>query len=144
MLKGLVCLVLGLMIHSDPVFAVDRMEILQGAEHGNMNDAYFLGVMYRTGAGVAPDCGEALKWTRQAALHGHALAQSHLGMLYREGCEPNVTKEPSTAYFWTTLAAKQGLQVAERNLAELEGLLHPYLIAEARNKAENFKPIEGN
>ena len=35
--------------------------------------------------GVLQDWAEALKWTRRAALQGHAVAQTHLGYLYRGG-----------------------------------------------------------
>ena len=128
----------------ETVFGLETSQIQKGAAQGDMNDAYLLGVMYRTGAGVAPDCFEALKWTRQAAMQGHALAQSHLGMLYKNGCNEKVVREPSEAYLWTALAAKQGLNFAKENLIELEALLHPYTIAEVNRKVEDFKPTKMN
>jgi len=122
------------------VWGLETAQVINEAAQGDKNAAYFLGVMYRTGSGVSPDCDEALKWTEQAALQGHTLAQSHLGMMYSKGCGENVSQNLFEAYFWTALAAKQGLQFARENLKKLEGQLHPYLIAEAQQKVEDFKP----
>lgn len=121
---------------------LETVQVQQGAAQGDMNDAYLLGVMYRTGAGVTADCFEALKWTRQAATRGHALAQSHLGMLYKNGCDEKVVREPAEAYLWTALAAKQGLKFAGEKLPELEALLHPYTIAEVKRTVEDFNPAK--
>ena len=91
------------------------------AAQGDENAAYFLGVMYKTGSGVSPDCDKALEWTEQAALQGHTLAQSHLGTMYSKGCGEKVKKNLFEAYYWTALAAKQGLQFARENLKEARG-----------------------
>jgi TPR repeat protein len=67
-----------------------------------------------------------------------------LGKIYSDGCGEKVAKDPVKAYVWTSLAAKQGLQFAKTNLEELEGQLHPYLVADAQREVEerlrNFTP----
>ena len=122
------------------VWGLETAQVMNEAEQGGENAAYFLGTMYQTGSGVSPDCDKALKWTKKAALQGHTLAQSHLGMMYSKGCGENVTKNLYEAYYWTALAAKQGLQFARENLKKLEGQLHPYLVEEAQQKVKDFKP----
>ena len=123
---------------------MDATQLLHEAETGDINAAYFIGVMYRTGSGLPQNCQEALKWTKQAAEQGHALAQSHLGAMYTEGCNDEVIPEDYLAYFWTALAAQQGVEFAELKLADLESRLHPYLVAEAKRKMEQFKPSNVN
>ena len=122
------------------VWGLETSQVMKEAEQGGENAAYFLGTMYQTGSGVSPDCDKALKWTKKAALQGHTLAQSHLGMMYSRGCGEKVTKNLFEAYYWTALAAKQGLQFARENLKKLEGQLHPYLVEEAQQKVKDFKP----
>ena len=122
------------------VWGLETAQVMNEAEQGDENAAYFLGVMYQTGSGVSPDCDKALKWTEKAAQQGHILAQSHLGMMYSKGCGDKVTKNLFEAYYWTALAAKQGLQFARENLKKLEGQLHPYLVEEAQQKVKDFKP----
>lgn len=122
------------------VWGLETAQVMKEAEQGGENAAYFLGTMYQTGSGVSPDCDKALKWTKKAALQGHTLAQSHLGMMYSRGCGEKVTKNLFEAYYWTALAAKQGLQFARENLKKLEGQLHPYLVEEAQQKVKDFNP----
>jgi len=140
----LVLLFVGVNISPEPAWGLDTAQVLFEAEHGDVNAAYFLGVMYRTGSEVSSDCNKALKWTEQAALQGHTLAQSHLGKIYSDGCGEQVAKNPVKAYMWTVLAAKQGLRFAKKNLEELEGQLHPYVVAdtqrEVKEKLRNFTP----
>lgn len=121
-------------------WGLETAQVMNEAEQGGENAAYFLGTMYQTGSGVSPDCDKALKWTKKAALQGHTLAQSHLGMMYSKGCGDKVTENLFEAYYWTALAAKQGLQFARENLKKLEGQLHPYLVEEAQQKVKDFKP----
>ena len=122
------------------VWGLETAQVMKEAAQGGENAAYFIGTMYQTGSGVSPDCDKALKWTEKAALQGHTLAQSHLGMMYSKGCGEKVTKNLFEAYYWTALAAKQGLQFARENLKKLEEQLHPYLTEEAQQKVKDFKP----
>jgi TPR repeat protein len=122
------------------VWGLETAQVMDEAAQGDKNAAYFLGVMYKTGSGVSPDCAKAFEWTEKAALQGHTLAQSHLGTMYNKGCGETVKKNLFAAYYWTALATKKGLKFAKENLKKLEGQLHPYLITEAKEKVEDFKP----
>jgi len=41
--------------------------------------------MYAKGQGIVQDDAEAIRWYRQAAAQGIALAQNNLGWMYAEG-----------------------------------------------------------
>jgi len=138
--RNLLLVFISVAVLTQPVWALETAQVMNDAAQGNENAAYFLVMMYQTGSGVYPDYDKALKWTEKAALQGHTLAQSHLGMMYSKGCGEKVSKNLFEAYYWTALAAKQGLQFARENLKKLEVQLHPYLIAEAQQKVEDFKP----
>ena len=138
--RNLLLVFISLAVLTQSVWGLETAQVMNEAAQGDENAAYFLGVMYKTGSGVSPDCDKALKWTEKAALQGHTLAQSHLGMMYSKGCGERVTRNLFEAYYWTALAAKQGLQFARENLKKLKGQLHPYLVEEAQQKVEDFKP----
>ena len=138
--RNVLLVLMSVAVLTPSVWALETAQVQNKALQGDENAAYLLGTMYQTGSGVSPDCDKALKWTEKAALQGHTLAQSHLGMMYSKGCGEKVSKNLFEAYYWTALAAKQGLQFARENLKKLEVQLHPYLIAEAQQKVEDFKP----
>jgi TPR repeat protein len=138
--RNLLFVFISVAVLAQSAWGLETAQVMNKAAQGDKNAAYFLGVMYKTGSGVSPDCDKALKWTEKAALQGHTLAQSHLGTMYSKGCGEKVSKNLFSAYYWTALAAKQGLPFAGENLKKLEGQLHPYLIAEAQQKVEDFKP----
>ena len=54
---------------------LDFRETLQAAERGDAHAQALLGEMYEKGRGVRQDYAEAVKWFRQAAEQGHAVAQ---------------------------------------------------------------------
>lgn len=112
---------------------------LQQARKGDADASYFLGIMYQTGNGARQDCSKALEWTSRAAERGHVLAQSHLGVLYRDGCGDAVMQDSIEAYVWLSLAAAQGLKFAQENLESLKSEMHPYLIADAQRRADRIK-----
>jgi TPR repeat protein len=140
--RNLVLVFISVAVLTPSAWGLKTTQIMNKAAQGDKSAAYFLGVMYRTGSGVSQDCNKSMKWTEQAASQGHALAQSHLGVMYRNGCGETVNKNLTEAYFWTSLAAKQGLQFAKNNLKGLEEQLHPYLINEVQQRVENFKPTK--
>jgi len=138
--RNVLLVLMSVAVLTQSVWGLETAQVQNKAVQGDENAAYLLGTMYQTGSGVSPDCDKALEWTEKAALQGHTLAQSHLGMMYSKGCGEKVSKNLFEAYYWTALAAKQGLQFARENLKKLEVQLHPYLIAEAQQKVEDFKP----
>lgn len=75
------------------------------AESGDATAQSLLGMMYRTGEGVAPDPATAAAWYRRAALQGHAYAQYNLGEMYLLGA--GVATDPGQAYVWFALAAQR-------------------------------------
>ena len=70
--------------------------------------------MYDKGKGVPQSDKEAVKWCRKAAEHGHAKAQSNLGIMYRKGL--GVLQSDKEAVKWYQKAADQGSADAQCNL----------------------------
>ena len=62
------------------------------------------------------DYEQAVAWYRLAAEQGHAAAQNNLGAMYESGY--GVKKDMALAREWIGKAAAQGLEAAERWLAE--------------------------
>lgn len=87
----------------------------QGAEKGNKELQYKLGVFYYTGEGVNRDYNQAVYWLTKAANQGYADAQTLLGSCYFDG--EGVTQNSKQAVFWWTKAANQGEAHAQWALA---------------------------
>ena len=81
-------------------------ELRKLAEEGNATAQNGLGLLYREGAGVPQNYGQAKKWFEEAAKQGHAEAQVNLGTLYLHGDAPPQSAE--MALFWFSRAAEQG------------------------------------
>ena len=62
--------------------------------------------MYDLGEGITQDSTEAVKWYRQSAEQGYALAQYALGVIYEKG--EGATNDYKQAVQWYRQAAKQG------------------------------------
>ncbi len=75
----------------------------KGAEQGDADAQYNLGVMYSNGEGVPQDDAEAVKWYRNAAEQGYAQAQYNLGIKYDNG--EGVPQDYAQAHMWFNLAA---------------------------------------
>ena len=58
-----------------------------------------------------------MEWYKHAAQAGYANAQFNLGTRYTTG--KGILKNYIKAYIWTSLAASQGLEVAEKNKSDL-------------------------
>jgi TPR repeat protein len=84
--------------------------------------------MYDTGAGMAQNQTEAVRWYRAAAQQGLAIAQLNLGVDYSTG--QGVLKNDAEAIKWFRLAANQGEPQAQFNL----GLMY----AKGQGVAQNF------
>lgn len=72
--------------------------MLLAAENGDPEAQRSVGLCFETGAGVAQDDQEAVKWFRKAAEQGNSDAQLRLGFAYEFG--KGVTKNPSEAVKW--------------------------------------------
>lgn len=78
----------------------------KGAEKGDAEAQYKLGLHYADGRGVTKDDKEAFKWFKKSAKKGNANGQFELGYLYETG--RGVEKDQKEATYWYKKAAEQG------------------------------------
>ncbi len=92
-------------------------EFRDGAEKGEADCQFNLGLMHEKGMGMAKDEKEAIVWYRKAAEQGNANAQFNLGVLFENGrgCEVDFAQ----ANQWYRKAAVQGDALAIGNLGML-------------------------
>ena len=99
--------------------------------------------MYAKGEGLAGNDAEAVKWFRQAAEQGNALAQSNLGWRYYWG--DGVLQDFVRAHAWLNLAAAQGNKKAAEQRDRLREKMTTEQVAEAQKLAASlFKRIESS
>ncbi|TKS62645.1 MAG: hypothetical protein EWM73_02274 [Nitrospira sp.] len=115
------------------------------AEQGDANAQYNLGVMYDFAKGVPQDFTTARRWYEQAAAQGHAGAQNNLGGLYEFG--HGVTQNSVRAYMWYHVAAAHSTGDAQKDVAaenrdEIAGRMTSAQIAEAKQLAREWKPLQ--
>jgi TPR repeat protein len=104
----------------DPVG--NEMYLLRGAEQGNADSQFWLGVAYEQNWFGTTDVKEAAKWYRKAAEQGQPDAQTSLGMLYEDG--EGVEQDYAVAAEWYRKAAEHvpdlgGAGVGRSRLASL-------------------------
>ncbi|RUS23331.1 hypothetical protein BC937DRAFT_87342 [Endogone sp. FLAS-F59071] len=108
----------GLGVKQDHVKAIEYFR--KGAQAGNAQSNYMLGVYYSSGMGL-PDKQSnhelAFKYFQSAAIRGLPEAQYNLGMCYLQG--HGVAQSPAHAAQYLGMAALQGFQLAEANLARM-------------------------
>jgi len=88
--------------------------LLKGAEQGNANAQFNLGILYSNGLGVTKDYSEAARLYRKAADQGNSNAQFNLGILYSNGL--GVTQDYSEAAKLYRKSAELGNAKAQFNL----------------------------
>lgn len=98
--------------------------------------------MYAQGHGVPRDNTEAVKWWRQAAEQGSALAQDNLGLHYAEGV--GVPQDFVEAHMWLDLAAAQGHEFAIAGRDAVADRMTPAQIAEAQRMAREWLEAHSN
>ena len=81
-----------------------EMYMLRGAEQGNADSQFWLGVAYEQNWFGTTDLKEAAKWYRKAAEQGQPDAQASLGMLYEDG--DGVEQDYRAAALWYRKAAE--------------------------------------
>jgi TPR repeat protein len=89
-----------------PEYEATAKELRTLAEKGNVTAQNGLGLLYKVGAGVPQNYGQAKRWFEEAAKQGHAEAQVNLGTLYLQGEAPPQSSQ--MALFWFSRAAEQG------------------------------------
>ncbi len=107
-------------------------EIRPLAERGDGDSRYGLGMLYKSGRGVAQDYGQAVKWFRKSARQGNAKGQYGLANMYRTG--RGVTQDYAQAVKWYRRAADQGQINALHNL----GLMYFFGYGVDRDMAESY------
>ena len=115
MKKFLLSLVFVPIFVSSAVFADDYLkEIINKAEHGDMEAQNYLGMMYEHGEDLPQDYTKAVYWYRKAAEQGHAQSQVNLGWMYFEG--QGIAQDYKRAAYWYRKAAVQGEPLSQHDL----------------------------
>lgn len=126
-------------------FTLQREQWRAGAEQGDAEAEYQLGMSYCCGYGPGRTEIEARKWLCRAALQGHEQAQYQLGRLYGFGIKKQPFSTPQYedyAYLWYGLAAAQGNQLAASYLLALEQTMSPSQIARARDWQKHPQDVD--
>jgi len=89
-------------------------EVKGKTEAGDAKSQTELGLRFSTGAGVAKDQVEGVKWFRKAAEQNLAVAQYFLGFCFYAG--EGVVKDQAEAVKWFRKAAEQNYAKAQYNL----------------------------
>lgn len=121
--------------------AAARIWTERAAASGVAMAMHNLGVYNARGEGAARDEAAAFRWFRQAAEFGVPDSQYNLGILYERG--RGVSEDKSEALFWFLLAARQGDAQATARVAELEAVLTPEDVRQARARVDAFRPRGG-
>src|SRR5204863_1516606 len=104
----------GLAAYGRGDYATAYRELAPAAASGDAVAQYMLARMYFTGAGVARDLAEGLKWLRKAAGAGVAPAQYQLGAHYEWGVD--VEQDYREAARWYAMAADRGVAESQFRL----------------------------
>ncbi|HEX2114492.1 MAG TPA: DUF2927 domain-containing protein [Alphaproteobacteria bacterium] len=110
----------------------------RAAESGSVYAMFRLGWFAAKGLAEPVDEALAVTWYRKAATRQHSMAQNNLGVHLRHG--KGVAADPVEAMMWFELAAKSGNQLAIRNRDEFASKMAQDQLAEARRRAESWKP----
>jgi TPR repeat protein len=100
----------------EPQSTPSMKQLRRGAEQGDPNAEYLLGLAYDVGVGLHRTLPRQGTWYRKAADQGHAGAQFNLGHLYADG--RGVPQDFVQAHMWLNPAAA-GSQPGARNEREL-------------------------
>lgn len=98
--------------------------------------------LYELGMGVRGSAREALRWYRAAARQGHVAAQMNLGDYLARGL--GAKRDPVAAWMWLELAARQGSDWSAARRGTIAKSMTADEIAEARRRADAFRPATGN
>lgn len=91
-----------------------RLWFRRAANGGNVLATHRIGVMTARGDGGAADNREAISWFERAANFGLVDSQYNLGAIYHPSSDgaPSAVQDAGQAYYWYSLAAKNGDQQA--------------------------------
>ena len=120
-------------------------KVRAAAEKGDAEAQFDLGAVYELGQGVPKDDAEAAKWYQKSADQGFGEAQFALGLMYEAG--RGVEQDNVQADIWYTIAASAEKTTATTTTekaikwhGDIEAHMTPEQIAEARKRAQEWKP----
>ncbi|KAI9276143.1 hypothetical protein BY458DRAFT_506499 [Sporodiniella umbellata] len=133
---------LGYGVHQDHIKALDYFK--QGAQKGNPQCQFMLGVYYSSNLVGEPDQAKAFKCFQKAAIKGLPEAQYNVGLRFLKGI--GTESNPFNAAEFFRMAAMQGFQLAQMNLAGMyyEGITVKKDMDEARVWLEKAAASGGN
>lgn len=108
----------------------------EGADNGDADSQYKLGLLYLTGNGALQDFAEAAKWLKLAAEQGYGPAQYELGLIYRNGY--GLPTDHVQSYVWLNLAAAAGVQQAVAARDEVMRALSSKQLAQAQKVSREW------
>lgn len=119
---------------------VQAAELFQKAADSGLADAeYALAVIYSGGeAGVAKDLARAAGHSRAAAEAGLPQAMMLLARMYENG--DGVEQDLAEAYFWTSIAAQNGMQGAQAAAEALADRIPTERMMAVERRAMGFVP----
>ena len=118
---------LGRKLYGAGKFAEALAALLPQALGGFAPAQYRVGTMFKAGEGARQDPAQAIRHMVWAAEQGYAVAQNDVGMMYWQGFG-SFEKNLPQGMAWIEKAARQGVRVAQTNLA-----MH-YLLPQAASK----------
>jgi uncharacterized protein len=98
---------------------------------------YNLGVFYEQGRGEPKDMTQAARWYLKAAQQGHPDAQFNIGAIYARN------HQPEDAYFWLSVAAKNGDHEAQTLRDDLGAKMSPSQTADITRRVNSWRPAAG-
>jgi TPR repeat protein len=125
-------------VPKNEVLAVQLFQ--QAADTGHAEAEHMLGYMYSNGlGGLTQDWVKANIWVRKAAEQGLAVAQDDLGVSYGDG--RGVPQDWVECYMWIRMAANQRNTQAIQDLDYAKARMTPEQIAQAEQRAKEWKPV---
>lgn len=113
------------------------------ALNGNVLAKHYLGNIAVTGD--EPNIDESLDWFTQAAEAGVVSSAYNLGYLYdptaEEGLVPADQRDAAKAYYWYSIAAKQGDAASREEASLIAARLTPEAIAEVDGRVAGWTPM---
>lgn len=124
-------------VETDAVTARQLTE--QAARGGNRIAMHDLALYYTDGkGGVDKDISEAVRWFKEAADRGVVDSQFNLAVLSESG--QGMQQSFETAFFWYSIAARQGDQYAQKRVSLLKDNINPDQLSELSKRIKAFEP----
>lgn len=117
----------------------------RAATGGNVLAMHRVGVMTAQGEGGSADINEAITWFEKAANHSLVDSQYNLGAIYHPSADGAVgIQNAEQAYYWYSLAAKNGDDQASSLAAGLRGSISPAAKADLDNSVNAWTSTPAN